>query len=50
MSSLYLTATFPFEPRFRMFIVNDYFAKGKRQTICKLLGKKQKIDKRLFLK
>ena len=50
MSSLYLTATFPFEPRFGMFILNDYFAKAKHKTIFKLLGEKQKIDKILYLK
>ena len=50
LSSLYLTAALPFEPRFRMFIINDYFAKAKRQTICKLLGGKQKIDKFVCLK
>ena len=45
MPSLCLTATLPFEPRFCIFIIKDYFAKAKRQTICKLLGQKQKIDK-----
>ena len=50
LSSLYLTAVLSFERRFRMFIINDYFAKVKRQTICKLLGGKQKIDKFLCLK
>ena len=50
MSSFYLTAMLPFEPRFRMFIINHYFGKAKHQTICKLLGQKQKIDKLLCLK
>ena len=36
--------------RYASFIINDYFAKAKRQTIWKLLGEKQKIDKLLCLK
>ena len=30
MLSLYLTTTLPFEPRFRMFIINGYYTKSKR--------------------
>ena len=30
MSSLYLTPTLPFEPSFRMFVINGYYTKSKR--------------------
>ena len=41
MLSLYLTPTFPFEPRFRTFIINGHYTKSKRlQSLNSLFVRK----------